>query len=504
MNIFKRTSLKSSLAGVLMLIVVGGFLMGCQPETVAPAPVTPEGYRQMGSADRRRHHDSNIIIRNLARVQNHTLTPKQRTDSLEVVQLVLDKDDSVIGDPNSLEDLSTLLNDPKCPPKLSEKVLLFLLNQNYADLVAKVIPLIPELDKNPTLQAAVLEWLSNNPVPDTLGGVVRAWAKEPTATGKNETTYRDTVQQITNRIWDVALFEALDSPDRDFTEKGAALEVLYKRMDGKKLRTKLLGLSPQSTAVKTIQCFLRNFGYLPANEVQLKNCEIIFVQRGKLIPEAARLFREWNRDYGYEFNVRDFHLLSRLGTDPLRSHLKRTQLILEIGQLLKARRHVKDPANPNKYNFWLQVDNLTMPDLWNIYLLDEMLSRPLTQKKLRLLANNDLLDTKTQYGGLVFYKGGQAEATIYPRAADAPNNDLAYFPSQRLLREGQDSLCRIIGHFDKIDRSNNVFPAAQELKQAKDGNYYVLFLTRTGKNSFCGHYASPDGVVVSLGKFRLR
>lgn len=503
MNIFK-CSFTSGFAGFLLVALAGVIFTGCQPEMVSPAPVSPEEYRRMGSADRRRHHDSNIIIRNLARVQNHSLKPADRVASLKVVEMVLEKDDSVLDDQNSLEDLSTLLSDPKCPEVLSEKVLLFLLNQNYADLVAKVIPLIPDLDKNPTLQAAVLEWLSNNPVPDTLGGVVRAWAKETTTTGKNEATYRDTVQQITNRVWDVALLEAMDSPGNEFSEKGAALEVLCKRIPESKLRTLLQKLSPKNDAVRAIQGFLQNFGYLPPNAVQLKNCEILFLQRGKLIRDAARLFREWNRDYGYKFNVRDFHLLSRLASDPLRSNLKKTQLILEIGQLLKTRRHIKNPSAPNSDNFWLQIDHLTMPDLWNIYLLDEMLRRPVTQKGLRKLANNDFRDRTTQHGGLIFYKNGQAEASIYPRATDADNNDLTYHPSRRLVREGQDSLCRLIGHFDQIDKSHNAFPTKEELKNAKKGNYYALFLTRTGKNSFVAHYCNPEGIVISLGKFRLR
>ncbi|KKL26971.1 hypothetical protein LCGC14_2389890, partial [marine sediment metagenome] len=232
--------------------------------------------------------------------------------------------------------------------------------------------------------------------------------------------------------------------------------------------------------------------------------------RRDMLSEAARLALNWSRNYKYQFNIRDFHLLSRLARDPLRSNLKRTQIVLEIGQALKTRKHVRraptTSTKPGAYddNFWLQVDKLTMSDLWNLFLIDEMLSRPRVQVSLRLMADGDLDDTHSAWGGLVFYQNGQAEAILYPPDPEAGSNDMTYQATQRLITDERDSLCRFIGHFDKVQNKSRAGPSPEELADARAYNYCGLILTRVGKNSFCAHYYNPEGVVVSLGKFPLR
>ncbi len=65
-------------------------------------------------------------------------------------------------------------------------------------------------------------------------------------------------------------------------------------------------------------------------------------------------------------------------------------------------------------------------------------------------------------------------------------------------------MCRFITHFDKIQNAERAGPTAEELRNAAEGNYYGLVMTRTGKNSFCAHYYSPKGKVISLGEFPIR
>ena len=44
----------------------------------------------------------------------------------------------------------------------------------------------------------------------------------------------------------------------------------------------------------------------------------------------------------------------------------------------------------------------------------------------------------------------------------------------------------------------------EELADANVYDYYGLILTRVDENSFCGHYYTPEGLVISLGKYPLR
>ncbi len=473
------------------------FLIGCEPDQLSPAPKSLAEYDRMGKADRRRYPDNFVVQYNLARVHNTELSVADRTASLAVV------DKLGVDDETSLADLATLLRDPKCPPDLSKQVLRLLLKQNYSDLAAHVLPLLSELKNDPQLRDVVVNWMKNNAPPQMLAGLVRTWAAEPNLKSSSEQGYRDAVQQISGRPWNATLLESLNSPE--FAAKGEAYEILRKRENLKNLRDQIRAMSSQTDVIAALQNFIDSFEYMPQTGEQLNTCALIYRVRRDMLPDAAKLFFEWNKSYKYNFEIRDFHLLSRLARDPLRTNLKRTQLVLDIGQSLRTRRHVRSSTGQGKSdNFWLQVDKLSMADLWNIYLIDEMLSRPRVQTSLKLMADGDLADTRGAWGGLVFYQNGQAEAILYPPDPQSAGSDLTYQPTLRLTTDGRDSLCRFIGHFEKIENENRAGPTEQELKEAAGQDFYGLILTRISKNSFSAHYFNPDGVVVSLGKFQLR
>ena len=186
----------------------------------------------------------------------------------------------------------------------------------------------------------------------------------------------------------------------------------------------------------------------------------------------------------------------RLAQDPLRTILKRTQLVLAVGEGINTRKHVK--LEGRKYNdkFWLQVDKLAVVDLWNLFLLDEMLGRARTQVHVNLLAEGDFRDKNTAWEGLIFYRNGEAEAPLwYP-------NERRF--KEKLEKDRHDCLCRWFGHFDKPDGAGDVGPSEQELARAAKENHYGLILTRVGKRSFVAHYFNPGGVVISLGRYPLR
>jgi hypothetical protein len=157
-----------------------------------------------------------------------------------------------------------------------------------------------------------------------------------------------------------------------------------------------------------------------------------------------------------------------------------------------------------KDDFWLQVDKLSMADLWNIYLLNEMLSRARVQVSLRQMADGDMADRDSAWGGLVYYQNGQAYAILYPPDPRAKDGDLVYHPTQRFITDSRDSLCHFSGHFEKVNNKDRVGPTAKELEDARERNYYGLILTRTDKDGIAAHYYNPSGIVVSLGQYPLR
>ncbi len=486
------------IVGLVSLVCV----IGCESIQPNPAPKNLTDYSRMGKVDRKRYSDTFVVQYNLARIHNDELPTAQRLDSLKLVAKL------GTGDQTALSDLATLLRDQKCPAELSKQVLRFLLTQNQGDLAAYVIPLLPELQKDPKLRKTVLEWMKKNSVPQMLADLVQTWAYEQNVDDKSsaEKGYRDAVRQISGKPWNVTLLDELNSPT--FPARSDAYEVLRRRISPATLRNQILSMRAKTETVVALKNFIDAFDYLPLSGEDLRTGELVFRVRRDMLPNAAKLYIEWNKSYKYRFDIRDFHLLSRLARDPLRTNHKRTQLILQIGKALRRRKHVKHSAavksSERKDSFWLLVDKLSMADLWNIYLIDEMLSRPRVQKSLRLMANGDLADSHSAWGGLLFYQNGQAEAILYPPDAEVGSNDLTYLPTQRLITDGRDSLCRFTGHFDKIRNADRAGPSDSELKDANTNNFFGLTLTRLSKNSFCAHYYNPAGVVVSLGRFKLR
>jgi len=255
--------------------------------------------------------------------------------------------------------------------------------------------------------------------------------------------------------------------------------------------------------------FKHNFKYTPVTKEEITASELILKLRRDMLPDAAKLCLDWNKTFGYKFDIRDFHLLSRLARDPLIIDKMRLIPPTDIITILRRRKHIPHATANNlvsddKDTFTNQLKKLSRADLWNIYLLNEMLLRPRVRASLRLMADGDLADIHSAWGGLIFYQNGQAEAVLYPPDTQAGANDQMYQATRRLTTDGMDSLCRLTGHFDKIHNADRAGPSEEELAQAKSQNFYGLILTRLNRNSFCAHYYNPAGVVVSLGNFQLR
>ena len=126
-----------------------------------------------------------------------------------------------------------------------------------------------------------------------------------------------------------------------------------------------------------------------------------------------------------------------------------------------------------------------MADLWNLVILNEMVSRPHVQMALKKMAALDLADTKRPWGGLIFYENGQAEAKLYPAAVIGGGDDLIYHPSTVYQKDARSSLCRFYAHFDKVENAGRAGPTAEELRDAAENNAYGLVVTRISQTSFC-------------------
>jgi hypothetical protein len=226
----------------------------------------------------------------------------------------------------------------------------------------------------------------------------------------------------------------------------------------------------------------------------------LYKSRREGYPPAARTNAAWRDAYGYKFNIRDFHLARNLAADAVHNQLTRGQLVADLVRQIDSRQHV--PVGGSQPPAFAKLaDGLTVADIWNISLINGMLGRQRVREAIRVMADQDRADRTGAWGGLIFYEGSQAEAMLYDADHSGGENDLVYTPSALCKAASRDSLCRFIGHFEKVNNASRAGPTADELRDARENNYYCLIMTTINETTFAAHYCNPAGNVVSLGNF---
>jgi len=490
--------LKSSLPCGALLVLL---LAGCAPQR-SSIPTSISEYGRMGRTDRERFPRRTIVDYNLQRAMNPDISPLERVESLRLV-LQLQP-----NDPQSEYQMATILGDPSSVPQLRKMALEYLLARDHPGLAEYVVRLLPQLKTDSPLRDRIIDWLIKHPQPSVLAEVVKLWAAEPSTTGPNEPRFRRMVETMTGKTWQQALLDAINTPE--FFARGSAIEILTHREPPSSVRLWLSRMQPRTVAIQALQTFLERFDYVPQTASQLLHVAWLYGRHKDLLPDAARLARQWRDAYGYRFDVRDTHLLSRLQRDPLRVKLTREQLISHLSRVLSAAPHVrhtpsvKGAVDDYREGFDAQLPELSVVDLWNIYLIREMLGRARIQMALRITAERDREDRQGAWGGLIFYENGQAEAKLYPYSPQGGQNDLLYRPGRQAIVDGRDSMARFCCHFERVDNSLRAGPGPEEIRDAVKNNYYGLILTSVNRNVFCAHYYNPNGIVISLGTFPFR
>lgn len=481
----------------LLLGVMGTVcLCGC-----AEAPPSPPHSMVQVQELRRTHPDAYppyvVVQINLQRVLDDRLSEAERAESLNVVTRL------GAENPEALGELAGVLSQENLPVQLQHAVLTLLLKKDYPVLAGAVVKALPDIKPGTGMRDAILDWLSRHGDMEVLAEVVKQWAQEPTVDGPNEARFRQIVERISGKMWDEALLAGLNSEGA--FARGSALDVLGQRMATPALRKRIGVMRPNAEAVRILQEMMERFDYLPTSRAELLACAAAYKTQRERMRESTALFARWQADYGYQFNIRDFHLLGRITQDPLRDRLGRTHLRLQLSESTLERKHPPTravtgaAAATDRYE--QQVNHLSMSDLWHLYLLSEMLSRERVQIALRIMAERDREDASRPWGGLVFYENGRAEAKLYPARS---GDDTVYDPTDRAVRDGRDALCFFHAHFEKVDNAKRTGPDAAELRRAAQGNTNALVLTSLNDKEFCAHFYTPAGRVVSLGIFPLR
>ena len=484
---------------------------GCD-SAPAPIPRSVSQYDQMQKNSPGAYPEVVILLHNLVRTGDKDLPPVPRAQAIQLVNKIAP------NDPRAREETMEILADPSTPVELRSATLEIVLTKDDPTWAAPLISLMPRLKGSDPIRAKIMAWMTRHTGTLVMTEIVKVWAALPIG-DPSESQFMDMVRNVGGQPWDTSLLDAVNSPDSQAAPW--AMQILAARASRASLGERIRALSARSTAVKAMQAFWDKFEYLPVTASEFWATEAIWTaQTGSLAP-VAKTFEQW-KGQGYEFNIRDFHLLDQLGSDLIRQPLTRAHLIQALRQELQTVEHIHFHSDgalttmPSEHSSGSMagkaapddldsnLDRLTMADLWTMELLHDLLIRPRIQMAMSMVELKDREDTRSAWGGLVFYRDGGADAVLYQAPADSPENDLLYPVSPKALADGRESICRFIGHFEKEKNAARGGPTAQEFRAAKEDNISGVIFTSVSAEMFCAHYYTPSGVVVSLGCYPFR
>ena len=483
---------------ILPLCLAALLAWGCVEPIPAP-PHTLAEYADIQRTHPQEYAASTVMQYNIQRVLDPDLPADSRVASLDLIS-------SLVGPNGKLPaEVAVVLTQSDCPAALRKGILnrgvgvATVTNRTGPVAVSKGgggrLPLsqLSQASAGPR-RRATLQWLIEHPRREVLPDLAKLWASEA-PNGPDEQLFRQAVEKLGPGKWQDVLLDSLNA--KKFAARGSALTVLAARGAEIDLLNRVKLMTAKTVSVQSMQTFGEKFGYIPADGGELLACVILHAGGKDSLNAPARLAGQWKANYKYKFNIRDFHLLSHLAADPIRNKIGRDQLVKQIVAKLGRRRHVAGGGGP----FSKQAAGMTVPDLWNIVLLDEMLRRQRVALALRILADRLRAGLSSPRSGLVFYEGGKASAKLYPQAVDSARGDRDHIPERELQRAGFGALSHLHTRFETVYNGDRAPASKREVSASSQGNFYGLVLTSIDSGTFSAFYYNPSGAVVSLGLF---
>lgn len=478
------------LTAVIFALVV--FAIGGCEQPAALVPVNVEQYGLMQKDGQSSYLETTVLMHNVQRYCDDDLPAQQRLDSLRLVQRLGESSDDV------RREVSEVLRDSRTSAQFVQQSVDVLLATNDSAWAHQFAHALAGTAAGSPFGEKVVAWLCKHPGPGTLGAVAKAWSTQ-SPTGPGERLFIELTEKLGSKEWDQVMLQALNT--HSFADASAAYKVLLDRLGRPALSERILKMTPACEQFGILQDLLKRFDYLPESAAKYESA--MAIAKRQPLDAVLKAFRVW-RDDDYALEPNDLALLAGLGGDSSRPLPKRAQLVEQLTKTLSALEHVRMPSAASQPaagdSFAANHGRLSQGDLWTIYLVQEMLSRPRTQAGLMKVAQKDREDTNSAWGGLIMYRSGVADAMLYP-AADGPANDETYVPNARFEEDSIDAICRFCTRFEKAENSLRAGPNTQELQAARRSGMRGLIITSVSSSTFCVHFYNDQGVVISLGAY---
>jgi len=290
-----------------------------------------------------------------------------------------------------------------------------------------------------------------------------------------------------------------------------ALQVLYDLQGNNWLKQFILTAAATDPLIDDLQWFIRNFNFVPRDGTEVLWIQELHEPRMAAMANAAHQHVSWiaPADVPDGIEPRFIYLLAFLNRPS--DYPSRDTLLGQVAALLAERRHRRRVPSysgaPDDIDPTLQANQnrLVYCDLLLIKTLLQAIAEPENCRSIYTLGYNSMSNVASETGGLLAFD--PASTTDFPvLTLNEYPSELnigagIYVGGKQLMLDTPNAAAQFIFHFQNVDNSQYVGPAAGDVAYVKNTRCNVVIFTSVGDHIFDAMVDFPSGAVIDLGVF---
>lgn len=303
------------------------------------------------------------------------------------------------------------------------------------------------------------------------------------------------------------VFEVFANADDqvNINEQTAAWQLLWKLTDGDHIM-KMLAMAPDTNPlVVDLKAASRDLHALPVGkEGVLRLSYLRDPSRAGLWQAISQRVAMLTAEQREGLELRHLPVLMLLDDATLAR--SRESLLAEVRREVDAQEHhtrgpnFDGPMREHPQLLGVAAGELCWADVATLRMLMQAVWQRDVREALFKQADEDLVDTSTEHGGVIFHEGQRFVARIYPPLYT--RHDLKYLPTQEMIEATYTGVAHY--HFHAQEHRNRDFagPGVGDVRLAANLEIHGLVFTFIDRDTLNVDYYQPDSTVVDLGVIR--
>jgi len=319
------------------------------------------------------------------------------------------------------------------------------------------------------------------------------------------------IERLSGRNLSSELAFLLLSPGDEQTRLDA-LQELYDLEGRERLEQLILAAPSTDPLISDLQWYAGTFHFVPRDKT-----EVLWIQRlhepsMATLVDAAQRHAAWIRAQYIPDGIepRLVALLAFLGHRI--DYPSRGVVVEQVAELLAQQQHVRRmpsyPGAPDDIDPTLKTNQnrLSYLDLLLVRTLSEALSLSENRRQIYDLGFSSMSDRDSETGGLLAFDASSTADSPLLSLKEYPSelniNAGVYVSGEQLILDTPRGIAQFVFHFQSMDNSQYVGPAAGDVQYVKNTRCNVVIFTSTGDHIFDAMVDFPSEAVIDLGVYR--